>query len=65
MQNVSKYTKAVISMKDIQVGFSEEDKRMVAMVKAISQKGSHAEVKKDKAGNWIVYEVNKKRNMIG
>lgn len=48
MQNVSKYTKAVIPMKDILVRLSEEDKKMVAMVKAISQKGSHAEVKKTK-----------------
>ncbi|MBO4952274.1 MAG: hypothetical protein J6C99_05105 [Lachnospiraceae bacterium] len=52
-------------MKDIQTVFSEDDKMMVAIVKAISERGSHAEVKRDRAGNWIIYEVNKKKRVVG
>ena len=49
-------------MKEIMQPMSFEDKKMVDLVKTISEKGSHAEVKKDKSGKWIVYEVNKKKS---
>lgn len=52
-------------MKEMQRYISDDDKKMVAEVKAIAEKGSHAEVKKDRDGNWIIYEVSKKRKMIG
>ena len=43
----------------------EKDKKMVEEVKTISEHGNHAEVKKDKDGNWIVYEVQKKKKTVG
>lgn len=52
-------------MKETLQYITDADKRMVAEVKSISEKGGHAEVKKDKVGNWVVYEVNKKKIVIG
>lgn len=52
-------------MKEAMQPISYEDQKMVNLVKTISEKGSHAEVKKDKDGNWIVYEVNKKKRVVG
>jgi len=42
---------------------NEKDKKMVEEVKDISEKGNHAEVKRDRNGNWIVYEVMKKKRV--
>jgi len=42
----------------------EKDIKMVEKVKSISEHGHHAEVKKDKDGNWVVYDVQKKK-MVG
>ena len=41
----------------------EKDAKMVEEVKDISKHGNHAEVKKDKDGNWVVYEVKKKKRV--
>lgn len=42
-----------------------KDLKMVAEVKNISDRGNNAEVKKDKNGEWIVYEVQKKKKKVG
>jgi hypothetical protein len=44
---------------------SEKDEKMVAELKRISDKGNNAEVKRDKNGEWIVYEVKKEKRMVG
>lgn len=41
-----------------------QDEKMVAEIKEISAKGNNAEVKQDKDGNWIVYEVSKKKKKV-
>lgn len=38
----------------------KKDLMMVVEVKNISARGNNAEVKQDKNGDWIVYEVQKK-----
>ena len=39
----------------------ERDFKMVEEVKSISGRGNNAEVKRDKDGKWIIYEVKKKK----
>lgn len=43
----------------------ERDQKMVEEVKSISARGNNAEVKRDKNGDWIVYEVLKKKKKVG
>lgn len=43
----------------------DKDSKMVAEVKSISARGNNAEVKQDKNGKWIVYEVQKKKKKVG
>lgn len=65
MQSVLKYTRMVTTMKGAPSCISEEDKRMDCLVRAISEKGRHVEVKLDRDGHWVVYEVSKKKKMAG
>ncbi len=44
---------------------NEFEKKMVEEVKSISARGNSAEVKRDKDGKYIVYEVQKKKKMVG
>ena len=44
---------------------SEKDEKMVAELKRISAKGNNAEVKQNKNGEWIVYEVRKDKKKVG
>lgn len=43
----------------------KKDLMMVVEVKNISARGNNAEVKQDKNGDWIVYEVQKKKKKVG
>ncbi|WP_155834476.1 hypothetical protein [Butyrivibrio sp. FC2001] len=40
------------------------DEKLVEKLKFITSKGCNAEVKKEKNGNWVVYEVNKKKSIV-
>ena len=42
----------------------EKDEKMLVKVKRISERGNNAEVKKDKDGNWVIYEVQKKKTKV-
>lgn len=44
---------------------NENDKKMVETVKQISAKGHNAEVKQDRNGKWIIYDVSKSKIVIG
>jgi hypothetical protein len=44
---------------------AEKDKKLVEEIKRISSKGNSAEVKCDKDGNYVIYEIKKKRTMVG
>lgn len=44
---------------------SEKDEKLITELKRISAKGNNAEVKRDKNGEWIVYEVKKEKRMVG
>ncbi len=41
----------------------EED--VIKQINSISERGNSAEVKKDKDGNYVIYEVQKKRKQVG
>lgn len=43
---------------------NESQMKVISQIDAISAKGNSAEVKKDKDGNYVVYEVKKKRTRI-
>ena len=43
---------------------NEKDEKMLVKVKSISARGNNAEVKKDKDGNWVIYEVKKKKTKV-
>ena len=58
--------------KDVQKTGQEEseavdpkDKKMIEEIKTISKKGNSAEVKCDKNGNYVIYEVQKKKKKVG
>lgn len=40
---------------------AEREQKLLSKLKRISAKGNNAEVKQDRDGNWIVYEVKKQR----
>lgn len=40
------------------------DDKLLCILKRISAKGKNAEVKMDKNGKWIVYEVSKERTLV-
>lgn len=43
----------------------EKEKKVIEEIDTISKRGNSAEVKKDKDGNYVVYEVQKKRKKVG
>ena len=43
----------------------EKDKRLVNTLKGIVRRGNNAEVKSDSDGSWVVYEIKKKREVVG
>lgn len=43
----------------------EKDRKMIEEIRKISAKGNSAEVKRDKDGNYVIYEIKKKRTMVG
>lgn len=44
---------------------SDKEKKVIEQIDEISSRGHSAEVKKDKDGNYIVYEVQKKKKKVG
>lgn len=44
---------------------SEKEQKVIEEIDTISKRGNSAEVKKDKDGNYVVYEVQKKRKKVG
>lgn len=40
---------------------AEREQKLLNKLKRISARGNNAEVKQDRDGNWIVYEVKKQR----
>lgn len=47
------------------MNINEKDIKMVEEIKSISDRGNSAEVKKDKDGNYVIYEVQKKKKKVG
>ena len=45
--------------------YREKEKKVLEQIDTISKRGNSAEVKKDKDGNYVVYEVHKKKRMVG
>ena len=45
--------------------FEEKEQKVIEEIDTISKRGNSAEVKKDKDGNYVVYEVQKKRKKVG
>lgn len=43
---------------------AEKEKKLLSKLKRISARGNNAEVKKDRNGNWIVYEVKKTKAVV-
>jgi hypothetical protein len=43
----------------------EKEKKVIEEIDTISKRGNSAEVKKDKDGNYVVYEVQKKKKKVG
>jgi hypothetical protein len=41
-----------------------EDEQLLVMLKQISAKGHNAEVKQNRDGTWVVYEVKKEKRMV-
>lgn len=44
---------------------SDKDGKVLKEIEKISEKGNHAEVKKNKDGDWVIYEVKKKKTKVG
>lgn len=40
------------------------DDKLLNLLRRISAKGKNAEVKMDKSGKWIVYEVSKEKTLV-
>ena len=43
----------------------EKEQKVIEEIDTISKRVNSAEVKKDKDGNYVVYEVQKKRKKVG
>lgn len=41
------------------------DDKLLNILRRISEKGKNAEVKMDKNGKWVVYEVSKEKKLVG
>ena len=44
---------------------NKSDEELLKKLKEISAKGHNAEVKQDKNGKWVVYEVKKENTTVG
>ena len=44
---------------------SEKEQKVIEEIDTISKRGNSAEVKKDKDGNYVIYEVKKKKTKVG
>ncbi len=44
---------------------NENEKRMIEEINSISARGNSAEVKRDKDGRYVIYEVQKKKKTVG
>lgn len=44
---------------------SDKEQQVIDQIDSISKRENSAEVKKDKDGNYIVYEVKKKKTKVG
>ena len=44
---------------------SDKEQQVIEQINDISKGGNSAEVKKDKDGNYVVYEVQKKKKKVG
>lgn len=49
---------------NVSVEVSVDDLKMIFAVEEISKKGNRAEVKRNRKGGWIIYEVEKKRKRL-
>lgn len=47
------------------MSLDDKDIKMVQEFNLISARENSAEVKKDKDGNYVIYEVKKKRTVVG
>lgn len=43
----------------------ERDRRLISTLKKIVLRGNNAEVKGNDDGSWVVYEVKKKKEVVG
>lgn len=50
---------------DEEDSMSVNDENMLKEVKEISKRGNNAEVKQEKDGTWVIYEVHKKKKKVG
>lgn len=56
-----------IAMRKFTIEISQklkEKKKLLSKLKRISARGNNAEVKQDRDGNWIVYEVKKIKAVV-
>ena len=51
--------------KKISNEIQERDRRLIDALKDITLRGNNAEVKSNHDGTWIVYEVKKKKEVVG
>lgn len=51
--------------KKISNEIQERDRRLIDALKNITLRGNNAEVKSNRDGTWIVYEVKKKKEVVG
>ena len=48
------------------MSISEKDKKALQEMKRISKRGNNVEAKwQDKDGDWVIYEVQKKKTKVG
>ncbi len=43
---------------------TEKERKLIAQIIAISEKGNSAEVKRNQDGNYVVYEVKKRKTVV-
>lgn len=43
---------------------AEREQKLLSKLKQISARGNNAEVKQDRDGNWVVYEVKKTKAIV-
>ena len=43
----------------------EKEQKVIEQIDSISKRGNSAEIKKDKDGNYVIYEVQKRKRKVG